>query len=142
MMTGGPSYMPPTPTDIQPSVPPAQDCTKAADCTPPPPTCYASSVVSYVGAACEAGSCAWEVSLSQCPVACLAGACGDVQCHTDADCAVGPATCHATDQLPSGWYVTSCPAPSCQGGTCVCNSTYQSCDDGETCDGGACVLFQ
>jgi hypothetical protein len=92
-------------------------------------------VVSYVGAACEMGSCVWEMSISECPKACLGGACADVQCHADADCAPWPPTCR---EAGGGWYIESCPTPSCSSGTCECSPTITNCSASQTCSNAAC----
>jgi hypothetical protein len=85
------------------------------------------------------GSCVWEMSLSQCPKACLDGSCGDVGCHADTDCAPWGPICKETYPGSAQWNVESCPNPTCQEGACYCNPMIvTNCPFPGTCSNAAC----
>ena len=132
-----PGPNPQSPLD-PPIVPAAQTCTTAADCTQPAPTCFSASVVTYVSPTCQAGSCVWEMSLSQCAKACFQGACAAAQCTQDADCAPWPPTCHTSYPGSTQWYVESCATPTCQMGSCQCNTLASTMCSGTSCTNGVC----
>ena len=73
------------PAATQPASPATAACSSASDCVLPQPTCvaeegtygYEDSVVSYVGPACRANACVWELAFSECAPSetCVGGAC-------------------------------------------------------------------
>jgi hypothetical protein len=75
MLTRGPVTPTPSPDPFQPPPAPEHACAATADCPQPPPTCFHSSVVSYVHGVCRAGACSWEVDLDECAATCSGAVC-------------------------------------------------------------------